>query len=101
MLAELASTKRIVALGAMACAHSTSSEISKPQSALVVGSLAPPVWLTILKFAAGRPNFASKAAKSLAMFGSLYASTMAIVWPLPSPVIELLSFVITLRLFAR
>ena len=44
-----ASTKRMFALGAVAWAHSTSSEASRAQPALFRGSLVPPVSLMILK----------------------------------------------------
>ncbi len=33
----------------------------------------------------GRPNAASNVSKSLWIFGSSKASTMAMVWPVPSP----------------
>ena len=71
MLAEFASTSRIFAAGAIACAHSTSSEISPAQLESVLGRPPPPDWLTTFRSAAGRLNVLLKVARSAAMFGSL------------------------------
>ncbi len=66
-----ASTRRIFAPGAIAWAHSTSREISLAQSALAAGKFVRlPVWLTFVKLGSGKLNLASKAFRSLAMFGS-------------------------------
>ena len=73
------------AFGAMAWAHSTSRAISNDQSALLLGSVLPPDSLTTFKFAAARPYLASNVCRSPTIFGSLYASTMAMVWPVPFP----------------
>src|SRR5438067_2121154 len=42
-----ASTRRMLAIGAMACAHSTSRAISLAQPPSAVGMTVPPVWLTL------------------------------------------------------
>src|SRR6516165_3810323 len=78
-----ASTSRIFALGAMACAHSMSSAISTAQPASGCGSDVPPVWLTLVNVGSGRPNCRSNWCRSLAARGSSYASTMAMVSPVP------------------
>ena len=66
----LASTKRIEAPGAIACAHWTSRQVSVDQEGLNTGSVEPPVWLTFWKDGgAGIPNVALKVARSAAMFG--------------------------------
>src|SRR6516225_1342093 len=46
---SFASTSRMLALGASACDHSTSSDSSAPQLAFEAGGVEPPAWLTILK----------------------------------------------------
>jgi hypothetical protein len=89
LLFELASTSRIFAPGAIACAHSMSSAISSAQPESLRGVEVPPFWLTFAKqpFAvvhAGSPNCALKTERSLSAFGSSYASTIAIVWPKPA-----------------
>ena len=48
-VAEPASTSRMLACGAMAWAHSTSSAISPAQPASVAGSCAPPLWFTTFR----------------------------------------------------
>ena len=76
----MASTSNIVASGAIACAHSTSREISSAQSSFEL------MWVDILcsvKFAAGKLKLMSKFAKSVAIVGSSKASTTAIVLPAP------------------
>lgn len=55
------------AVGAMACAHSTSKEVSTAHPAFVV----VPAIFSIVKLGVGRPYSLSKVARSLAMFGSL------------------------------
>ncbi len=77
---DLASTKRIVAFGAIACAHSTSNAVSCPQPVFVPRVLAI-LWIT--KLATGKLYRVEKAVKSLTMLGVSYASIIAIVVPLP------------------
>ena len=82
------------ALGAIACAHSTSSEVSTAHdqpgpAGSVPGSVVPPVSLTTVSAGSGRENCWSKECRSETMSGALYASTMAMVWPVPSPVTPL------------
>src|SRR3954447_4537257 len=82
-----ASTRRILQLWQIACAISTSSEISCAQPLLKAGSgEAAPFWLTLQKqplavVQAGRPNVELNVARSDSMFGASNASTMAIVCP--------------------
>ncbi len=63
----------MLAPGAMAWAHSTSKEISKPQSALVVGRLVVlPVWLVTVRVPDPViPNAELNVARSALMFVSL------------------------------
>ncbi len=63
----------MVAPGAIACAHSTSSDssISQPPVESVEGRLLPPVWLTTLTVVDGRLNWVSKVLRSDWMYGSL------------------------------
>src|SRR5216117_3182957 len=77
-LFDAASTRMILALGAIACAHSMSRDSSSSHPP--VGSCGGfvPLAKTLLKFAAGKPNCAENFAKSVAAFGSSNASTMAI-----------------------
>ena len=84
---ELASYNTMVALGAIEWAHSTSSASSMshvPRLALA-GSDVPPVSLRTLSVGPPltlnccRPNWLLKLLASAIMFGSLYASTIAIV----------------------
>src|SRR5205814_7459868 len=77
-LFDAASTRMILALGAIACAHSMSRDASSSHPP--VGSCGGliPLAKTLLKFAVGRPNWAEKVARSVAAFGSSKASTMAI-----------------------
>src|SRR6266478_4794522 len=59
LLVELvvASTRRILALGAIAWAHSTSSAISLAHPPLGDGrGVVPPVWFTLVRVGSGRPN---------------------------------------------
>ena len=64
--------------------------ISLDQPVLAAGSgLVAPFWLTCGSSRwrlvhAGRPNWLRYVARSLAAFGSLYASTIATVLPVPS-----------------
>src|SRR5690242_8813974 len=77
---EVASTSRIDAPGATACAHCTSSAASSAQPASSGGSLVPPVWLTLRNDGgAGSPNVLLKTARSAAALGASYAVTTAIV----------------------
>jgi hypothetical protein len=76
---ELASTRRMLAPGATAWAHSTSREISTAQESplpegSVVGRLeaaVEPFWLTTVSEAVGRLKVVSKVVRSAAMSGSL------------------------------
>ena len=90
-LVELASTKMMLALGASAWAHSTSSDSSNsqpPVESTAVGGV-PPVCDTFVNFGgSGRPNAKSNLARSLELkftselftsFGSSKASMIAIV----------------------
>jgi hypothetical protein len=75
VLAEVASTRRIWAAGAIAWAHWTSRLISSAQPEFAFGYLVVPVWLTFVKqpFAvvhAGRPNLLLKTARSDSAVGS-------------------------------
>ena len=63
---ELASTTRMFAPGAMACAHSTSSDSSSAQPS----SLACPAWSTTVSDGFGRPKVASNVFKSEVIVGS-------------------------------
>jgi hypothetical protein len=74
-LFELASTSRIFAPGAMACAHWTSRLISSAQPALVRGYVEPPLWLTLVKqpfdvVQAGSPKVLLKRFRSASAVGS-------------------------------
>jgi hypothetical protein len=85
----VASTSRIFAPGAIACAHSTSMCVSNAQPASLAGEVVPPTLFTFVKhpFAVvqlGRPNCWSRTARSASMVGASNALTMPIVWPLPS-----------------
>ncbi len=73
MLLELASTSMMFAPGAMACAHSTSSDssTSQPPVGSAEGSLLLPVWLTTLIVMDGRLNSLSNVLRSDWIFGSL------------------------------
>ena len=73
----------IDAPGAIACAHSTSSEASPTMSRFCVVT---PFWSTTWKLGgAGMPKNWSKVVRSAPSVGSTPSSTMAIVWPEPSP----------------
>ena len=88
---ELDSTSRILQFGQIAETTSRSREISRAQPPPVGsfrGSALPPAWFTIFRqplatVHAGRPNWVRYTARSAAACGSLNASTMATVWPLP------------------
>ncbi len=86
---SLAANKMMFAPGAITCDHSTSSEISPGHPWATAGRLVPdPVWLSCSKLGGlGRSQAASNVCKSVAMSGSLPTSTIAIVWPVPSPLI--------------
>ncbi len=83
------STSQMLAPGAMVCAHSTSSVVSpaQPTSPLAsVGSQAgtfPAGWMMLKDGGAGRPNSASKVARSALIVGDPNESTITMVWPLP------------------
>src|SRR5271156_1770089 len=81
-----ASTRMILAFGAMACAHSMSRDISTDQFAFAAGRC--PVAYILLKspllvVAAGREYCLLKTPRSDSAFASSYASTMVIVCPAP------------------
>src|SRR5690349_18505555 len=84
-VALFASTNRILAPGASACAHCTSRSISIAQPASAAGSgEVCPVWFTFLKqpFAVvhcASPNCVENLARSASALGASYASTSAIV----------------------
>ena len=81
-----ASTRTMFASGAVAWAHSTSSDSSTAQPALSRGSRVPPVSLMTLKLGgAGKPKVRSNVVRSELIRGALNASTMAMVWPAPLP----------------
>lgn len=88
LLSSVAATSRtILAPGAIACAYSTSSVVSPCQSARAPDpSVAPvPRALKIVNAGgAGRLKIPSKVARSCLMSGLPYGSTMTMVWPLPS-----------------
>ncbi len=99
-VAELASTTRMFAPGAIECAHSTSSASSSAQPAFVffeafgpvarltcvsVGDDVPPIVGLTVSFV--RLNWVSNPATSCARFGFVYASISAIVWPAPVSVV--------------
>ena len=79
----------MLAPGAMACDHSTSSVVSpaQPTSPLAsVGSKAgtgPAGWMILKDGGAGRLNVASKVARSDWIVGDPNESTITMVWPLP------------------
>src|SRR5712691_5133982 len=89
---ELASTRMILQFWQIACATSTSSEISSAQPASLRGyELVPPVWFTLMKQArasagdvhvgrTGKPYVVLYCARSELIDGSSYASTIAIVF---------------------
>src|SRR5947208_16865913 len=77
-LFEAASTRTILALGAIACAHSMSRDASSSHPPLGSGGGLTPFAKTLLKFAAGKPNWVENIARSVAALGSSKASTMAI-----------------------
>ena len=87
MLALEASTSRIVAPGAIAWAHSTSSDSSSAQPLSVFGCpCGVSFWKQLLH---GKPNCVSKAARSPETVGSSNASTIAIVCPAPQLAVPL------------
>src|SRR3954452_24779787 len=84
---DLASTSRIDAAGAIACAHCTSSAASRAHPGFAAGYLVPPVALTLRNDGgAGNPKVLLNVARSALAEGASYADTIAIVWPLPVPV---------------
>jgi hypothetical protein len=83
----VASTTRIEASGATACAHCTSSAVSRAHVPSTRGSRLPPVWLTTRSDGgAASPNVRLNTARSAARSGASYAETMAMVSPAPVPV---------------
>src|SRR5712692_1607129 len=88
----LATTSTMFALGAMACAHCTSRLVSmlQPNSSwwvlfgLNVGQPVP--HSTVNEGGSGRWKMASKSCRSCWTVGLPKASTMRMVWPLPSRV---------------
>src|SRR5216683_3639219 len=85
-LFEGASTRMIFACGAIACDHSTSSEISSDQPELVRGFDPDAKILRkhpLLVVQVGRLNCDSKTARSDSMLGSSKASTIPMIWPAP------------------
>src|SRR5258707_4986227 len=86
---DVASTSRMWQFGQIADAMSRSREISRPQPEFVAGSgEVAPLWLTFLKqplavVQGARPKVERYTPRSASAFGSSYASTMAMVWPLP------------------
>lgn len=89
--ASTASTSTIFAFGAMACAHSTSSAVSRAHSARYSGKRATEMRCRSKQLSAfiplqtpGRPKRWLNALTSSAMRGSLYATTTAMVVPAPS-----------------
>ena len=83
---DRATTRTIFAPGAITCAHSTSSEVSPAQPSAVSwsGAAERPVGVTTERLGSGSPHVASKSERSCAIVGLPYASTTAIVVPLPS-----------------
>ena len=75
----LASSRMMLACGAMACAHSTSSDSStdQPDVPESAGSAAPPVWFSTVSVGPPgtlnccKPNWVLNAAASLTILGSL------------------------------
>ncbi len=82
------STKRILAPGAMVCAHSTSRVASPAQPSrsleAAYGGTAPAGWITVKEGGAGRLKALSKMVRSWPIVGEPNESTMTIVCPLPS-----------------
>src|SRR5262245_40274798 len=66
----------------MACAHSTSRAVSRAQRLLTPGV---PCGVALISVASDNPKLLLKVCRSEWMEGWSYASTMAIVWPVPSP----------------
>ena len=82
---DFAMTSRIFAPGATACAHETSSVVSPAQPAPLAAEVESiPNGATTCRFTAGSPHNASKVERSEFNVGLPYASTIAIVRPLPS-----------------
>ena len=84
---DLARTSSILAPGAMACAHSTSREISADQPTMlpsVASNGVSPCGASWWKTGSGSPKAASNAARSSLMSGFWKASTITIVRPRPS-----------------
>src|SRR5215467_10295540 len=77
-LFDAASTRMILALGAIACAHSMSRDASSSQPPVGSCGGLTPLAKTLLKFGTGKPNWIENTARSVAALGSSKASTMAI-----------------------
>ena len=84
-LFDFATTRTMFAFGATACDHSTSSDVSPAHPAALTGSVeSMPNGATTWKLGgAGRPQVLSNNARSALIVGLPYASTIAIVRPLP------------------
>ncbi len=78
LLLEAATDRIMVAPGAMAWAHSTSSAVSIAQP-VSVPALFPRTW-TVVEL---RPNWVQKVFRSFWIWELPYASTMAIFWLAP------------------
>src|SRR5436305_3065939 len=95
LLGVFASIRRILQPWHTECTAST-SRVSSTDQPLVssAGSVEPPVWLTtdrqpLALVQVARLYWVSNVPRSASMFGSLYASTIATVWPLPPVVFSL------------
>ena len=81
-------TRTILAPGAIACAHWTSSAVSTPQPSTSpdpdVVSAGPSTATKFSVVGLGIPKAASKLRKFLSAREWWYASTITIVWPVPS-----------------